>query len=214
MLDKLPPDIQEQVEEGISILKRGGIIAFPTDTVYGLGACVSNQQAVERIYTVKGRPQNIALPLLLANTSQISEVAGTVPEVAWLLIRHFLPGALTIVLPKADSLPDIVTGGGTTIAVRIPAHPVPVALAEGLRAPIIGTSANLSGKPSALTADEVYSQFGDKIDLVIDGGRCPGGRESTIVDVTGETPVILREGAISEKELKQVCENIAFREGD
>jgi len=214
MLDKLPPDIQEQVKEGISILKRGGIIAFPTDTVYGLGACASNQQAVERVYTVKERPRNIALPLLLANTSQINEVAKAVPEVAWLLVRHFLPGALTLVLPKADSLPDIITGGGMTIAIRIPAHPIPTALAEGLGAPIVGTSANLSGKPSALTADEVYSQFGDKIDLVIDGGRCPGGRESTIVDVTGETPVILREGAITEKELKQVCENIAFREGD
>jgi len=213
MLDKLPPDMQKQVKKGISILKRGGIVAFPTDTVYGLGACVSNQQAVERVYTVKERPRNIALPLLLANTSQISEVAKAVPEVAWLLVRHFLPGALTIVLPKADSLSDIASGGGTTIAVRIPAHPIPIALAEGLGTPIVGTSANLSGKPSALTADEVYSQFGDKIDLVIDGG-CPGGKESTIVDVTGETPVILREGAITEKELKQVCNSIVFKKGD
>ncbi len=214
MLDKLPPPIQKQVEEGISILKRGGIVAFPTDTVYGLGACASNQQAVERIYTVKERPRNIALPLLLADTFQISEVAGAVPEVAWLLVRHFLPGALTLVLPKSNSLLDIITGGGMTVAIRIPAHPVPVALAEGLGTPIVGTSANLSGKPSALTADEVYAQFGDRIDLVIDGGRCPGGRESTIVDVTGETPVILREGAIAREELKQVCENIAFKEGD
>ena len=214
MSDKLPSDIQKQVEEGISILKRGGIVAFPTDTVYGLGACASNQQAVERVYTIKERPQNMALPLLLADTSQISEVADTVPKVAWLLVCHFLPGALTLVLPKANSLPDIVTGGGITVAIRIPAHPIPVALAEGLGTPIVGTSANLSGKPSALTADEVYSQFGDSIDLVIDGGRCPGSRESTIVDVTGETPVILREGAIARKELKQVCGNIAFREGD
>jgi len=214
MSDKLPSDIQKQVEEGISILKRGGIVAFPTDTVYGLGACASNQQAVERVYTIKERPQNMALPLLLADTSQISGIADTVPEVAWLLVRHFLPGALTLVLPKANSLPDIVTGGGITVAIRIPAHPIPVALAEGLGTPIVGTSANLSGKPSALTADEVYAQFGDSIDLVIDGGRCPGGRESTIVDVTGETPVILREGAIARKELKQVCGNITFREGD
>ncbi|UCD54170.1 MAG: threonylcarbamoyl-AMP synthase [Dehalococcoidia bacterium] len=214
MLDKLPPDMQKQVKEGISILKRGGIVAFPTDTVYGLGACVSNQQAVERVYVVKERPRNIALPLLLANTSQINEVAKAVPEVAWLLVRHFLPGALTIVLPKADSLSDIASGGGTTIAVRIPAHPIPIALAEGLGAPIVGTSANLSGKPSTLTADEVYLQFGDKIDLVIDGGRCPGGKESTIVDVTGETPAILREGAITEKELKQVCNSIIFKKGD
>ncbi|TET17495.1 MAG: threonylcarbamoyl-AMP synthase [Dehalococcoidia bacterium] len=213
MLDKLPSDIQKQVEEGISILKQGGIVAFPTDTVYGLGACASNQQAVERVYRVKGRPQNIALPLLLARTSQISEVAEPVPQIAWLLAKKFLPGALTLVLHKSNSVPDIITAGGITVAIRIPAHPIPVALAEGLGAPIVGTSANLSGKPSAATANEVYSQFGDKIDLVIDGGRCPGGRESTIVDVTKETPVVLREGAIARKELKQVCGSIVFRKG-
>ncbi len=213
MLAKLPPDIQRQVDRGISILKRGGIVAFPTDTVYGLGACANRYQAVERVYQVKERPRSMALPLLLARTSQISEVAEPVPPVAWLLADHFLPGALTIVLHKSSSVPDIITAGGLTVAVRIPDHPIPVALADGLGMPIVGTSANLSGKPSVLTADEVYSQFGEKIDLVIDGGRCPGGRESTIVDVTGETPVVLREGAISKEELKQVCESIVSKEG-
>jgi len=213
MLAKLPPDIQQQVDRGISILKRGGIVAFPTDTVYGLGAGANLHQAVERVYQVKERPRNMALPLLLAHILQISEVAESVPPIAWRLAHNFLPGALTIVLHKSSSVPDIITGGGITVAVRIPAHPIPVALADSLGMPIVGTSANLSGKPSALTADEVYSQFGDKIDLVIDGGRCPGGRESTIVDVTGETPVVLREGAISGEELKRVCGSIVFREG-
>ena len=212
MLGKPPVDIQEQIERGISVLRQGGLVAFPTDTVYGLGACASLRQAVERVYRVKGRPRNMALPLLLAHTSQIGEVADSVPQIAWLLVRNFLPGALTLVLHKSNSVPDVITGGGITVAVRIPAHPVPVALAEGLGTPIVGTSANLSGKPSALTADEVYSQLGDKIDLVIDGGRCPGGRESTIVDVTGEVPVVLREGAISREELERVCGNIVFRE--
>ncbi|MFC2036301.1 L-threonylcarbamoyladenylate synthase [Chloroflexota bacterium] len=115
-----------------------------------------------------------------------------------------MPGALTIVLPKSNSVPDIITAGGTTIAVRIPAHPIPSALIGGLGVPIVGTSANPSGKPSPLTADAVYSQLGNKIDLIIDGGRCPGGRESTVIDVTGETPVVLREGAISREELEQV----------
>ena len=212
MLGKPPVDIQEQIERGISVLRQGGLVAFPTDTVYGLGACVSLRQAVERVYRVKGRPRNMAFPLLLAHTSQIGEVADSVPQIAWLLVRNFLPGALTLVLHKSNSVPDVITGGGITVAVRIPAHPVPVALAEGLGTPIVGTSANLSGKPSALTADEVYSQLGDKIDLVIDGGRCPGGRESTVVDVTGEVPVVLREGAISREELERVCGNIVFRE--
>ena len=211
MSDKLPSHIQQQVEKGIFILKQGGLVAFPTDTVYGLGAGANFPQAVERVYQVKQRPQNMALPLLLASTSQISEVAYAVPEVAWLLINNFLPGALTIVLYKSNSVPDTITGGSRTVAVRIPAHPVPVALVEGLGAPIVGTSANLSGRSNSLTANEVYSLFGDKIDLVIDG-KCPSGRESTIVDVTGETPVILREGAISREELKQVCGSIMFKE--
>jgi len=211
MENKLSLSIQQQVERGISILKQGGLVAFPTDTVYGLGVGANNQQAVARVYRVKERPQNIALPLLLANILQIGEVAEPVPPIAWLLAHNFLPGALTIVLPKSNLVPDIITAGGITVAVRIPAHPIPVALAQGLGAPIVGTSANVSGKPSALTADEVYSQFGSKIDLVIDGGRCPGGRESTIIDVTGEEPVILREGAISREELRRVCGDIVFR---
>lgn len=205
-------DIKEQIEKGIAILKQGGLVAFPTDTVYGLGACAYIPKAVERVYQVKGRLKDMALPLLVANNTQISEVAENIPLVAWLLIRRFLPGALTLVLPKSKSVPDVVTAGGKTVGVRIPAHPVPIALIEGLAAPIVGTSANLTGQPSPLTADEVYAQLGDKVDLIIDGGRCPGGRESTVVDVTGETPVVLREGAISIEELKKVFVNIVMRE--
>jgi L-threonylcarbamoyladenylate synthase len=214
MLNRPSLDIQQQIEKGISILKQGGIVAFPTDTVYGLGACADLPQAVERVYEVKERPQNIPLPLLLADVSQITEVAEPVTPIARLLINSFLPGALTIVLPKSNSVSDIITAGSTTIAIRIPAHPVPIALIEGLGTPIVGTSANLSGRPSPLTAAEVYSQLGDKIDLIIDGGCCPGGKESTIVDVTSETPVVLREGAISRAELEQVCGDVLFREGD
>ena len=213
MGNKLSLDIQEQIERGISILKQGGLVSFPTDTVYGLGVWANNQTAVEQVYKVKERPRNKALPLLLANISQIGEVAKPVPPIAWLLAHNFLPGALTIVLHKSNLVLDIITAGGITVAVRIPAHPIPIALAQGLGAPIVGTSANLSGKQSVLKADEVYSQFGNKIDLIIDGGRCPGGRESTIIDVTEEEPVILREGAISREELRQVCGSIIFAEG-
>ncbi|MFC1987781.1 L-threonylcarbamoyladenylate synthase [Chloroflexota bacterium] len=213
LLDKPSLGIQQQIEKGISILKQGGIVAFPTDTVYGLGAGANLPQAIERVYEVKERPRNMALPLLLADVSQITRFTESVPPVAWLLIHNFLPGALTLILSKPSSVPDIITAGGTTIAIRIPAHPVPVALVKGLGTPIVGTSANLSGRPSPLTADEVYSQLGNKVNLIIDGGRCPGGKESTIVDVTGETPVLLREGAISIKGLKKVCGSIVFKEG-
>jgi L-threonylcarbamoyladenylate synthase len=205
--------IQQQVEQGVSILKQGGLVAFPTDTVYGLGASANIPLAVERVYRVKERPPSMALPLLLADVSQISELAELVPPIAWLLANKFLPGALTIVLPKSKSVPDSITAGGMSVAIRIPAHPIPVALVRGLGVPVVGTSANLSGKPSALTAGDVRSQFGDRVDLVIDGGRCPGGKESTVVDVTGEVPTILREGAISAEELKQVYQGIILRQG-
>jgi L-threonylcarbamoyladenylate synthase len=201
-MPKVLSSLQKQVEQGIAILKEGGIVAFPTDTVYGLGAAVNLPQAVARVYEVKGRAKNTPLPLLLADKSQIDDVAEAVPPIARLLAEKFLPGGLTMVLFKSKSVPDIVTGGGKTVAIRIPAHPVPLALARGVGTPIIGTSANLSGQPSALTAEEVYAQLDGRVDLIIDGGRCPGGRESTIVDLTGKTPLILREGAISRKELK------------
>ena len=142
MLDESSSDIQQQVALGISVLKRGGLVAFPTDTVYGLGAGANIPQAVARVYQVKQRPLNMALPLLLADVSQMSEVAEPVPAIAWLLANKFLPGALTIVLYKSSSVPDIVAAGGKTVAIRIPAHPVPIALIQGLGMPVVGNSAN------------------------------------------------------------------------
>jgi L-threonylcarbamoyladenylate synthase len=205
MASRLSLKISEQIDRGVSVLKQGGIVAYPTGTVYGLGACASLPQAIEQIYEVKERPRNMPLPLLLADVSQITEIAESVPPVVWSLVRKFLPGALTLVLPRSGSVPDVVSGGGSTVAVRIPAHPVPIALIKGLGTPIVGTSANLSGRPSPLTAEEVYSQLDDRVGLIIDGGRCPGGRESTVVDVTGENPMILREGAIAGEEIERAC---------
>ena len=210
MLDKLSPDVRQQVERAVSILSEGGLVAFPTDTVYGLGASAGIPAAVERVYRVKERPHSMALPLLLADASQINEVAAQVRPVAWRLAEQFFPGALTIVLRRSSSVPDIVTAGGATVAVRVPDHPVPVAMIKHLGAPVVGTSANLSGSPSVLTAEEVNQQLGDKVDFIVDGGRCPGGTESTVVDVTGNIPVVLREGAISRAEIEQVCGKIVF----
>jgi L-threonylcarbamoyladenylate synthase len=211
MLDRLSIDLRNQVEVGISILKRGGIVAYPTDTVYGLGASSVIESAVRQVYQVKRRPMEMAFPLLLAHVSQLSEVAVKIPPVALHLAESFLPGALTLVLRKSGSVSDVVTAGEQTIAVRIPAHPVPVALSEGLGAPILGTSANVSGQPSVTTAGEVKTQFGDQLDLIIDGGRSPGGKESTIVDVSGETPTVLRLGAIGLDELKRVDRRIILK---
>lgn len=197
-------DLQKQIDKGIQILKQGGVIAFPTDTVYGLGADAFNSNAVKRIYDIKKRPKHLPLPLLIGDIKQLDILAEPLPEIALFLARRFWPGRLTLVVPKADGLPAYL--GNTSIAVRIPAHPVCLALIQGINNPLIGTSANISGKPSALTAGEVRQQLGNEVDLIIDGGRCPGGGESTVVDVTGGEVVILRQGIIPEDEIKRAAE--------
>ena len=201
-------DIEKQIEKAVAILKNGGLVAYPTDTVYGLGACMTDTVAVDRIFQVKGRPKGMALPVLLADRKQIEEIVTSVPPAARRLIDAFFPGALTIILTKSNVVPEIITGGGRTVAFRIPNHPVPLALIKGLGKPIVGTSANLSGQPSALTTAEVQTQIGDKIDMVIDGGRCPGGIESTVVDLSGEKPVVRRQGAISIEKLRIILPDI------
>ena len=202
---ELTADIKIKIETGISILKEGGIIAYPTDTVYGLGVCSENVQAVRKIYEVKNRPMHLPLPLLLPDISWIERVTNSVPDAAFPLIDSFMPGALTLVVKKADSVSDIISFGKETIAFRIPDHPVTIALIYGTGSPLIGTSANTSGKPSALTADDVDNQLGDKIDYILDGGTCSGGIESSIVDVTRDIPVLLREGAISKMDIEKIC---------
>jgi L-threonylcarbamoyladenylate synthase len=201
-------DLEKQIKKAISILKKGGVVAYPTDTVYGLGACMTDTAAVDRIFQVKGRPKGMALPVLLADKVQMESILTSVPLSARRLADEFFPGALTIILPKSNSVPDIITGGGRTVAFRIPDHRVPLALIKGLGKPIVGTSANLSGQPSALTAAEVQAQIGDKIDMVIDGGRCPGGIESTVIDLSGKKPVVRRQGAISIEKLRKILPDI------
>jgi len=206
MTVRVTENLRQQIKQGISILGREGVIAYPTDTIYGVGAGIQYTDAIERIYSIKERPINMALPVLLSHISRIEQVASYVPAVAWQLALRFMPGALTLVLYKSSYVPDIVTAGGDTVAVRVPAHFVPITLSAGIGMPIVGTSANLSSHPGALSAEEVTLQLGEKIDLVIDGGRCIGGIESTVVDVTGQKPVILREGAISREILQKVCD--------
>ncbi len=196
--------VAAQVERAVEILKRGGIVAYPTDTVYGLGSDAFNIESIKRIYAVKKRPDTMPLPVLLADSSKLQDIA-VVPEIAWRLIERFWPGGLTLVLKKRDTLPDIITAGGDYIAVRVPAHDVPLRLIRALGRPIVGTSANISGKLSPLTAAEVEGQLDGKVDMIIDGGKCSGGVESTVVDVTGESPVILRAGIIPEAEISRAC---------
>jgi len=192
--------LQREIEKGVKTLQMGGVIAFPTDTVYGLGADAFNSKAVKRIYEIKNRPKHRQLPLLIADVEQLTTLANPIPEFAWFLARRFWPGGLTLVLPKTDSVP-VYLAPEPTIAVRVPDHPICLAIIQHLGNPIIGTSANISGHPAALTADEVRQQLGGKIDFVINGDKCPGGKESTVVDVTREPPTILRQGIIPPDEI-------------
>lgn len=208
-MSDLPEEIVSQIDKAIEILSTGGIVVYPTDTVYGLGCNAFNIEAVERVYKVKRRPLNLPLPVLLADTSQLDMVVDFVPEMARFLIRRFWPGGLTLVLYKKAWLPAIVTAGSDKVAVRVPNHAVPLTIIRGLGSPIIGTSANISDRPSPVTVEEAKEQLGEQVDLFIDAGRCPGGIESTIVDVTTETPVILRAGIIPESEIRRYVREYA-----
>ncbi len=210
MADELTAVLQAQVEQGIAILKTGGVIAFPTDTVFGLGSMIS-AAAVKRIYDIKGRPANLALPLLISRIDRLEKLAVNIPDSAWRMAEKFWPGALTLVLFKSGAVPDYITSGAKTVALRLPAHPVPVALAKGVGGPITGTSANLSGQPAAQAAAEARSRLGSRIDLIIEGGPPVGGKESTIVDMTLDAPVILRQGAITLAQLREIEPNIRIK---
>ena len=197
--------LQPEIEKGVKILQKGGVIAFPTDTVYGLGGDAFNAVAVERIYRVKNRPKHRQLPLLIADVEQLTVLADPIPEIASFLARRFWPGGLTLVLPKKESVP-VYLAPGPTIAVRFPNHLVCLAIMQHLGNPIIGTSANISDQQAALTAEEVEQQLGGKIDFIINGGKCPGRKESTVVDVTRELPIVLRQGIIPADEINKAYE--------
>ena len=194
MTGRFPLFLERQLQLAIGILKEGGIVAFPTDTVYGLGASALIDGAVERIYRVKKRPRNLPLPLLLSDLSQLENVVGNVSQFAWLLARRFWPGGLTLVLPQPGE-------GSGTVAVRVPRHPIPTEIVRRLGAPITGTSANVSGESACNSAKGVAQSLGDTVDLILDGGTTEGGKGSTILDVTVKPPRILREGMVGREDL-------------
>ena len=206
----LPLDdaMQGQIKDAVEVLANGGVAAIPTDTLYGLAANAFDESAVLKIYELKGRPDGMALPLLLSEADDVRMCAEDVPQAAWILMERFWPGALTLVVSKSASVPAIVTAGLDTVALRVPDHPVPRAIAKTLGAPITGTSANLSGRPGITNAAAVRREFGDAIDFVLDGGDAPGGVASTIVDVSGDELRVLREGAVSMEEIEAVLERI------
>lgn len=194
---RVAPSDEHPPRRAVEAVARGDVIAFPTDTVYGVGCRIDREDSVRRIFALKGRPETEPLPVLLAEMSQLDEYGRNVSNAARRLAGRFWPGALTLVVYRSARVPARAAGGGETIALRVPNHAVPRALVRAAGVPIIGTSANSHGMPSHTMAQMVVYDLGDRVDLVLDGGRSPLGRESTVVDVTGERPVVVREGAIN-----------------
>lgn len=201
-------DVKTENEDAFNkasdILRNGGLVAFPTETVYGLGGDALNGQAAAHIYAAKGRPSDNPLIVHIADTAAVYELAAEVTKQAQMLMEAFWPGPLTIIFKKKDLVPDTTTGGLGTVAIRFPAHPAAVKLIKDSGIYIAAPSANLSGRPSPTTAEHVREDLSGRIDMILDGGPVGIGIESTIIDVTGERPVILRPGYIASDMIKSV----------
>lgn len=185
------------------VLREGGIVAFATETVYGLGADAFNEAAVRRVFRVKGRPENHPLIVHLADAAMIGDWASHVPHAAARLAERFWPGPLTLILRKASRVPEVVTGGQQSVGLRVPAHPMALAMLRALGSGIAGPSANRFGKVSPTTAAHVRQDLGEEVDFILDGGPCSVGVESTIVSVLDETPVILRPGGVTREAIEE-----------
>jgi L-threonylcarbamoyladenylate synthase len=198
--------VDAAIEQAVRVLRSGGLVAFPTETVYGLGADASDAQAVRKIFAAKGRPADHPVIVHLASADQVSEWAIDVPEAAYTLAQRFWPGPLTLILRRARQVPDAVTGGQDTVGIRVPSHPIAHAMLEAFGSGVAGPSANRFGRISATTAQHVRDELGDKADFVLDGGPCSVGIESTIVDVSKSSPVMLRPGRIMAQEIESVLQ--------
>ena len=186
--------------EAVECLKSGGILAIPTDTVYGLGADPLNASAVQRLYTLKGRPDGKPIPLVLSSVDDVHRVAQNLPDYFFHLTKRFWPGGLTIIVEAKDLLP-VLTAGGNTVGVRIPNNPLLLKILQAFGGPAAITSANLSGEPPATSVQEIGKVLASRIDMIVDGGKTPGPIPSTVYDISVSPPIIRRHGVISEETL-------------
>ncbi len=201
------PDVDpDLIARGVDILNSGGLVAFPTDTLYGLGADGLSQSAVEGVLRAKGRKSGNPLPLLIASADSLTKVVAMVHPYVAALAKSFWPGPMTLVLPALAEVPDAVTAGTGTVGVRVPDHPVPLALIRGLGRPITGTSANRSGTPPTSLASDVAANLADSVDLVIPGRCGEDGLPSTVIDCTAIPPRITRNGALAVHEVLRVIQ--------
>lgn len=199
-----PPRVTTDVGEALAVVRRGGLVAIPTETVYGLAADASNEGAVRRIFAAKGRPADHPLIVHVADAAALAHWASTVPPAAAVLAEACWPGPLTVLVPRASHVLDVVTGGRPTVGVRVPAHPLTTELLTRFGGGLAAPSANRFGHVSPTTAQHVVDDLGDAVDLVLDGGPCPVGVESTIVDCTVTPPQVLRPGGIATEQIEQL----------
>jgi L-threonylcarbamoyladenylate synthase len=202
------------VRRGAQVIRAGGLVAFPTETVYGLGADALSDSAVARIFEAKERPRGNPLIVHLAGAAALESVAARVPPRAREAAARFWPGPLTLVLPRAGVVPLITTGGLETVAARVPSHPVARALIEASGRPIAAPSANRSGRPSPTRAEHVREDLDGRIELILDGGPTPVGVESTVLDMTTEPPTLLRPGGVTLEQLRDCLGEVAVLAGD
>ena len=214
LIRKVHPEKPERrlISEAAQIIRRGGLVAFPTETVYGLGADALNEEAVRRVFEAKERPLSDPLIVHVPNLAMISYVAAYVPDAVYRLARRFWPGPLTVVLPRLHLLSPLVTGGADTVAIRIPAHPVALALLRAADRPLVAPSANLFGHTSPTTAEHVRADLDGRIDMILDAGPTPLGVESTVLDLTRQPPVVLRPGGITPEALQEVLGPVLIRD--
>ncbi len=203
-------NFEEVLSSAVDELKNSGIIAYPTETFYGLGTKFDIENSLKRLYDIKQRPKEKPMPLIIGNKDLLPVVAESINRLGLSFIERFWPGPLTLILPAKENLSDYITAGTGKVAVRIPGESFALSLAKTANFPIIATSANLSGMPPAQDTEAVIRYFGDKIDLVFDGGSTTGGLPSTIVEVTGDEITILREGAISTESIRKFLNTLDF----
>lgn len=203
-IDITTPGWDKQLDHAAEVLKTGGLVAFPTETVYGLGANALDGKAVECIYKAKGRPSDNPMIVHIAEIEALQDLVNSIPAVAHRLMDAYWPGPLTLVMPKSGKVPSIITAGLDTVAIRMPSHPIALALIKKAGIPVAAPSANSSGRPSPTLAKHVMEDLNGKVDIVIDGGSTEVGLESTVLDITSEPPIILRPGGITQEQLQQL----------
>ena len=193
------------IDKAIRILRAGGVVAFPTDTLFGLGADIFSAPAVERVFTIKSRPTAMAMPVLVGSFDDLYKAAPKVPDMAWKLAERFWPGALTLVVERSPDVPPLVSGGRNTVGVRMPDHPVALALINGFGGPVTGTSANISGQADPASWEDLEQTLGTMVDHIVEGSPAPSGQASTIVDLTTDVPLLVRAGAVGVGSIETVC---------